>query len=78
MFANLESFSIFFFTCLALVVLGIVFEERLIALEKKIDRRIAQKKNSKRNAEIKRLRNQQVRKQSAVPAAKRQHRSVAA
>lgn len=35
MFANLESFSIFFFACLALIVLAIAFEDKLVALEKK-------------------------------------------
>ena len=77
MFATLESFSIFFFTCLALIVLGIVFEEKLISIEKKIDKKIAQKKAAKRNAEIKKLRAQQTKKQTA-PATKRQQRPVAA
>ena len=78
MFATLESFSIFFFTCLALIVLGIVFEEKLVALEKKIDRKISHRKSVKRNAEIRRLRTQHSRNQSSSPAAKKQHRPVAA
>ncbi len=77
MFATLESFSIFFFTCLALVVLGIIFEEKLVAIEKKIDKKIAQKKVAKRKNEIKKLRTQQSRKQTS-PATKRQQRPVAA
>ncbi len=77
MFTTLESFSIFFFSCLALVVLGIVFEEKLVALEKRIDKKIAQKKAAKRKAEIKRLRTQQSKRQT-TPATKRQHSPVAA
>lgn len=45
MFANLESFSIFFFACLALIVFAIAFEDKLIALEKKS----AAKKNRAKN-----------------------------
>ena len=78
MFATLESFSIFFFTCLALIVLGIVFEEKLISLEKRIDKKIAQKKAAKRKAEIKKLRTQQSRKKTTAPATKRQSRPIAA
>lgn len=37
MFASLESFSVFFFVSLALIVLGIAFEDKLIAIEKKHD-----------------------------------------
>ena len=37
MFASLGSFSVFFFTCLALIVLGIVFEDKLIAIVEKHD-----------------------------------------
>lgn len=44
MFVNLESFSIFYFTCLVLVILGIVFEDQLIALEKKHTAKHAKKK----------------------------------
>lgn len=45
MFANLESFSIFFFACLALIVFAIAFEDKLVALEKKS----AAKKNRAKN-----------------------------
>ena len=48
MFATLESFSVFFFTCLTLIILGIIFEEKLIAIEKKVDKKLAQKKAAKR------------------------------
>lgn len=58
MFASLESFSIFFFVSLALIVLAIVFEEQLIALEKRIDKRIASKKAAKRQAEIRKIKMQ--------------------
>lgn len=37
MFTSINSFAAFFFTCLTLIILGIVFEEKLIALEKKFD-----------------------------------------
>lgn len=37
MFSSPDSFAAFFFTCLVLVILGIVFKEKLIALEKKFD-----------------------------------------
>ena len=33
MFNSADSFAVFFFTCLALIILGIVFEDELIALE---------------------------------------------
>lgn len=35
MFASLESFNLFFFPCLALIVLGVIFEDKLIAFEDK-------------------------------------------
>lgn len=44
MFASLESFSLFFFISLALIVLGIVFEDKLIALEEKRIEKKTQKK----------------------------------
>lgn len=50
MFANLESFSIFFFTCLALIVLAIAFEDKLIAIEKKHDRKKAAKRHAERTS----------------------------
>lgn len=59
MFATLESFSVFFFTSLALIILGIIFEDKFIALEKRIDKKIAQKKAAKRKAEIRKIRMQQ-------------------
>lgn len=58
MFASLESFSIFFFVSLALIVLAIIFEEKLIAVEKRIDKRIAAKKAAKRQAEIRKIKMQ--------------------
>ncbi len=50
MFANLESFSIFFFTCLALIILAIAFEDKLTALEKKHNRKKAAKRHAERAA----------------------------
>ena len=44
MFASLESFSVFFFTCLTLIILAIVFEDKLVALE---ERRIARSERRK-------------------------------
>lgn len=63
MFANLESFSIFFFTCLSLIVLAIVFEDKLIALEEKREkrsaaRRTAKKQSSKSSSQAKRCSSQ--------------------
>lgn len=66
MFASLESFSIFFFVSLALIVLAIVFEEKLIALEKRIDKRIASKKAAKRQAEIRKIKMQRAAAQRAA------------
>lgn len=39
MFASLESFSVFFFSCVALIVLAIIFEEKLTAIVEKFDKR---------------------------------------
>ncbi|MBQ8502784.1 MAG: hypothetical protein IJ491_00710 [Clostridia bacterium] len=77
MFATLESFSIFFFTCLALIILGIIFEEKLIALEKRIDKKIAQKKAAKRRAEIRKA-NLQSRTKRPHTAAKSTKQRIAA
>ena len=68
MFANLESFSIFFFTCLSLIVLAIVFEDKLIALEIKREK----KKEAARKAAKASLKNSsQIRKSSCNTAARR-------
>lgn len=48
MFANLESFSIFFFACLSLIVLAILFEDKLIALETKREKKAAIRRSTKR------------------------------
>ncbi len=50
MFANLESFSIFFFISLAFIVLAIVFEDKLVALEKKYDKKRAAKRQAEKAA----------------------------
>lgn len=48
MFANLESFSIFFFVSLAFIILAIAFEDKLVAIEKKHLRKKAKKRNTSR------------------------------
>ena len=50
MFADLESFSIFFFTCLSFIVLAILFEDKLIALEAKREKKAAARRAAKRRA----------------------------
>ena len=52
MFTSLESFSVFFFTGLALLLLGIIFDKQLIKLEKKIDKKIADKKALKKSVRV--------------------------
>lgn len=48
MFNSADSFAVFFFTCLALIILGIVFEDELIALEDRItNKRKERVKNEK-------------------------------
>lgn len=46
MFNRADSFAVFFFTCLALIILGIVFEDELTALE---DRTINKRKERVKN-----------------------------
>lgn len=46
MFETLEGFSIFFFSVAGLLLAGILFEEKLIALEDKYDERRGAKKNA--------------------------------
>ncbi len=82
MFATLESFSIFFFTCLALLVLAIVFEEKLIALEAKREKKAAARRAAKRRSA---KQSSQVRKSNCqtvavrrVPTEKRAPRNFAA
>ena len=81
MFANLESFSIFFFTCLSLIVLAIIFEDKLIALETKREKkkeaaRKAVKSSSKSSAQIRKSScNTAVRR--AVPQKRTQHNIAA-
>ncbi len=60
MFATLESFSIFFFIGLALIILGVIFEEKLIAVENKIAKNIRRKKYAKKQAAVKKLKAQRV------------------
>ena len=49
MFSSLESFSIFFFVCLGLIVSAIVFEDKLIALEEKRIAKRREKRNEKKH-----------------------------
>ena len=46
MFATLESFSIFYFICLALIILAIVFEDKLTAFVVKHEKKHAKKKTT--------------------------------
>ena len=46
MFETLEGFSIFFFSVAGLLLAGILFEEKFIALEDKYDERRRAKKNA--------------------------------
>lgn len=48
MFASLESFSVFFFSGLAVIILAIAFEDKLVALEKKFDARIERRKRARK------------------------------
>lgn len=68
MFANLESFSIFFFTCVALIVLAVAFEDKLIDLEKKHDAKKCRAKNVRKVPAAART---QQKSKAAYPAAKR-------
>lgn len=45
MFASLESFSVFFFVCLGLIILAMVFEDKLIEFE---ERRMKRGKNKQK------------------------------
>lgn len=50
MFANLESFSIFFFAAATLIILANLFEDKIVAYEeKRIARREAKRKHAKYN-----------------------------
>ncbi len=47
MFSSLESFSIFFFVCLGLIVLGIIFEDKLIEIEERVSKNGKSKQKAK-------------------------------
>lgn len=49
MFSSLESFSIFFFVSLALIILGVVFEEKLINFEERVIKYVKTNKVTKSN-----------------------------
>lgn len=49
MFETMQSFLAFFFPTLALIILGILFEEKLIAFEKWVMKSILESIRSKRN-----------------------------
>ena len=49
MFETLESFSIFFFSVAGLLLAGILFEEKFIALEDKFDKKRSEKRNGNCN-----------------------------
>ena len=48
MFASLESFSIFFFSCLVMIILGVVFEEKLIEIEERVITNAKSKQKAKK------------------------------
>lgn len=82
MFANLESFSIFFFTCLSLIVLAILFEDKLVALEAKREkkaaaRRAAKRPSAKASTQVKRS-GPQASSVRRVPAQRRTGHNIAA
>lgn len=52
MFTSLESFSVFFFVSLAFILLGIIFEEKLVELEDKMSRKSAMRKKAKKHTKI--------------------------
>jgi len=47
MFNSLESFSVFFFTVLTLIVFAIIFEDKLVALEERRERNHRNKRYNK-------------------------------
>lgn len=56
MFATLEGFSIFFFSVASLLLAGILFEEKFIALEDKFDKKRSEKRNAIRKQDSKKAR----------------------
>ena len=52
MFTSLSSFSIFFFSVASLLLIGILFEEKFLALEDKFDAYIDRKKKQKKQSQI--------------------------
>ena len=52
MFPALSSFSIFFFSVASLLLIGILFEEKFLALEDKFDAYIDRKKKQKKQSQI--------------------------
>lgn len=48
MFESLGSFSIFFFSVASLLLAGILFEEKFLALEDKYDAWLEKKRNSRK------------------------------
>lgn len=82
MFATLESFSIFFFACLSLIVLAIIFEDKLIYLEAKREKRAAARRASKKMSAKSCSQTKKITAQkssaSRVPAQKRAGHNIAA
>lgn len=52
MFTSLSSFSVFFFTVAAFLLIGIIFEEKFLQLEDKIDNYFKRKKYEKNQRKI--------------------------
>lgn len=55
MFTSLSSFSIFFFSVASLLLIGILFEEKFIALEDKFDAYVERKKRQKKQEQIRKF-----------------------
>lgn len=73
MFASLSSFSIFFFSVASLLLIGILFEEKFLALEDKYDAYLERKKQQKKQEQIRKHQAQKnSRKSSSRPCVRKQ------
>lgn len=77
MFATLESFSIFFFIGLALILLGVIFEEKLIEFESRIAKKVIRKKSGRKHPSTDKVRAQKT-KTANKPSVPNKKRKLAA
>ena len=56
MFSSLSSFSVFFFAVAAILLVGIIFEEKFLHLEDKFDDYIEKKKKQRRRQQLNKYR----------------------